>query len=633
MKARILMSMSAVLTATVAFAAQSVFSVFPKAGGDLASATDWGDVPKPTASDHLKIDKGGTYTLGDDLSIASVSLTTTPIVFDFTNGNHTLTLNTMCSGWGNVQSLFQFSHDDNRPAVTLKGGTWKSASANNNFWIVALGNSDNSHFHTFMATNGCVITNVNGFYTSRRMSNTRNTICDGSRVYAKTASLFEVDGTNNVLDIASGGSLTLSTAFYGDTTHADGAWASKLLDDMTDVHGAGSMLKVTGSDGAFVGRYSSGMGMRVRDGGTLDTPSLFIGRCASTSVSSSNWMEVRDGGSLNTGTVQFYGPRNHLLVSNATVVVTNINDTTFTMGAGGVNAWSNTTVVSGAGTVFNVKPGATGDVFGRYGHHNTFVLENGAVWAPKKNMMFCWGSNNVLRITGAGTMFDSSTNATDNTFYTVGIGPSDRNYDSWCSNTWNNVLEILDGAEFRVNRFFVHGFNNTIVVSNATLTAGSYPLNGSGAGYAVWLGRQASSNVTLVIKGTTPKVRSLYSGSLMKPLMLQNASCLRYEIPQQGYAAGYAPIELAYLYPTSANVGSCILQIECAEWAAHGPRNSREIVLFRGVLALSSTTEGVDVAAWLASQNLNLPANVTCFIRDKELVLKRRVSGFEINMR
>lgn len=40
MKTRILMSVLAVLTATAAFAVQSVFSVFPNAGGDLASATD-----------------------------------------------------------------------------------------------------------------------------------------------------------------------------------------------------------------------------------------------------------------------------------------------------------------------------------------------------------------------------------------------------------------------------------------------------------------------------------------------------------------------------------------------------------------------------------------------------------------
>jgi len=238
-----------------------------------------------------------------------------------------------------------------------------------------------------------------------------------------------------------------------------------------------------------------------------------------------------------------------------------------------------------------------------------------------------------LRITGAGTLFDSSTNATDNTYYTVKIGPSDRSYDSWCSNTWNNVLEILDGAEFRVNRFFVHGFNNTIIVSNATLTAGSYPLNGNGEGYSVWLGRQASSNVTLVIKGTTPKVRSLYSGSLMKPLMLQNASCLRYEIPRQGYAAGYAPIELAYLSPIPTSLLGGILQIECAEWAEQGPRDSRELVLFRGVRALTNVSDNRDLDAWLASQNLNLPENVTCFIRDKELVLKRKISGFGIILR
>ena len=625
-----------VQVASAADTPEADFIAFPTANGDLASATDWGDTPFPTESTHVKINQNGTYTLSADLSIGSVYAARNNIVFDFTDGNHTLTLNTMSSVWGGAYSLFQYAKEYSYPSVVFKGGVWKSASDNNKFWFVALGKNDKISTYTITVTDGCVITNVGDFHIIRRLYNTHTLITGGSRLYGKTMTLYEVSGTNNLLEIASGAGVALSDSYYGDEVYSTSAktWGYA-FNDRVDIHDVGSFMKVTNS--TFVGRYSSGLGMRVRDGGLLETGDLLIGRCASPStslgvaVSSNNWMEVLDGGKVVTKSVQFYGPNNRLLVSNASLIVTNTPNTStarstmFTMGAGSTNAYNNTIVVSGADTVLWVRQGADCDVMGRYGHHNTFILENGAKWEPKNTCTFFFSSNNLFRVTGAGTVFDAATTAMDGTYCQLNFGPAERGGDIWATNTCNNVVEILDGAELRANRLFVHGWNNKIVVSNATITAGSREGSTGSSGYSVWLGRQTSSNCVLVLQGTTPKVRALYS-DFPRSVILQSASCIRYEIPREGYAAGYAPIELAFINPASA---SSRLEIECSEWAERGPRNSRELVLFRGDRSLNTS----GTPAWFAGLDLNLPANVTCFIRDKELILKREVPGLHIILR
>lgn len=608
-----------------AFGEQTVFSTFPNAGGDLSSQLDWGDVALPGTSDHVKINQSGTYTLSDNLSIASVSLAAEDVVFDFRDGNHVLTLNAMCEGWGNVKSLFQYHHGGTHPTVLLRGGVWKSASSSYNFLFVPLGLGMANHYkqtHLFVVTDNCAITNVAKFATSCRASNTRTVVKDGGRLYGKSMYLYENAGTNNVLEIGENGVVTLSSAFYSDD-----AAASYRVNDVVDIHGAGASLVVKSSgSGAYVGRKSSGMGMYVRDGGTLNTPYLYVAGYQDYAGSSNNWVEVRDGGVLTAKKIRFYGSGNTLLVSDATCRVTDDASDMFSMGV--AEAHGNAVRISGTSSMFSVKPSYNNDVFGRYGHHNEFVLSDGATWAPKAaTMMMFYGSNNTFRVSGAGTLFDNSTNATDATYYATKIGPADLDSDALLPNSRDNVIEIMDGAEFRVNWLFVHGFNNKIVVSNATLTAGSYPADGVEA-YSVWLGRKNSSNVTLVVQGTTPKIRSLHSGDASRPLRLQNASCLRYEIPREGYAPGYAPIELAHIDVVSSNSR---LEISCDNWAARRDRDGREIVLFRGTATLSSKGNAED---WFAAQNLNLPQNVTCFMRGKELILSRKVvNGTCISLR
>ena len=610
-------------TCEVAAAEQSVYSVFPSSEGDLASQTDWGEVALPGVSDHVKVDQSGTYTLGADLSIASVTVASAEdVVFDFRNGNYVLTLNSMCEGWGNAKSLFHYHHLGTNPTVTFRGGIWKSASNSYNFLFVPLGLGTANHYKQrplFVVTNSCVISNVSLFCTSRRASNARTFVVDGGRLYGKKMTLYDVAGTNNVLEIGENGAVTLSSAFYCDGEGSSGA--SYLLNDRVDVHGADARLVVKRSgDGVFVGRMSSGLGMLVRDGGTLDTPHLFMGSSEASPASSNNWIEVRDGGTITTGDIKFNGPGDRFLVSNAVCIVTNKN---FTMGASAASG--NEVRISGESSTFSLRPDYNADVFGRYGHHNTFVLENGATWSPQTTpVMFFYGSNNVFRICGTGTVFDNASTATDGTKFSTKVGPADLDSNALLPYSRDNVIEILDGAEFRANWFFVHGQGTRVVVSNATLTAGSYPVDG-GEAYSVWLGRSTSSGVTLVIQGSTPKVRSLHGEAVSQPLRLQNASRLRYEIPREGYADGYAPVELAYIDVVSTTSS---LEISCDEWAARQDRDNRELVLFRGIRTLLNSDT---LRNWFASQNLALPENVTCFVRDNELVLRRKVlSGLRI---
>ena len=69
-------------------------SVFPNAGGDLASETDWGG-PVPGASDVVTLDKSGTYTLSEDISIALLNLNA---ACTLNLGDHVLNIqNTSCS--------------------------------------------------------------------------------------------------------------------------------------------------------------------------------------------------------------------------------------------------------------------------------------------------------------------------------------------------------------------------------------------------------------------------------------------------------------------------------------------------------------------------------------------------------
>ena len=256
--------------------------------------------------------------------------------------------------------------------------------------------------------------------------------------------------------------------------------------------------------------------------------------------------------------------------------------------------------------------------------NNWVEISDGAV--VRARSLLVRSSGNRIRLAAAS--FDSSYGST-NSYWETDIGQGD-NGASVLSNCVGNVLEIVDGATFRADRFFVHGFGNTVVVSNATLMAGSYERGGA-EGYSVWLGRQTSSGNALVLRGRTPKVCPRYEGWAW-PLMLQSRSVLRYEIPPEGYPDGFVPMVLNGIYAVSYSSDSSTwtqqkehVEIECSEWAARPVDEATELVLARSLTSAARN--------WIEAHDFGLPTNVICFVRGGDLVLRRAPRGGEQRLR
>ena len=253
------------------------------------------------------------------------------------------------------------------------------------------------------------------------------------------------------------------------------------------------------------------------------------------------------------------------------------------------------------------------------------------VWQQEDRAARTWtkglsvlGAGNRVRV--AGGELDCSFGST-NGWQTAYVGPAeDHAGQAACR---GNVIEIADGATFKADRFFVHGVGNRIVVSNATLEVGSYEEGGKG-GYALWLGRQVSTNNALVLRGRTPRVCARHPG-FGKALMLGGSSILRYEIPPEGYPEGFVPMALNGIYPIGFRHSKDWtpaqehMEIACAEWAARAGDEATELVLARHIAG--------DARRWIEAQDFGLPGNVLCFVRGGDLILRRAPQGGEQRLR
>jgi hypothetical protein len=157
--------------------------------------------------------------------------------------------------------------------------------------------------------------------------------------------------------------------------------------------------------------------------------------------------------------------------------------------------------------------------------------------------------------------------------------------------------------------FFVHGINNEVIVSNATLKI-------DGTGYGIWLGRGAnSSGNKLIIQGTTPSIT-------LKEYKSANGSSIRFDIPADGYADGYVPVTAKLSLSTSTEK----FKIDCDAWAEN-PNAVRKLVLMRTTTDITS-----DQASWVLAQNSDLPDTVRLKVTKREVILQKR-TGFVLSFR
>ncbi len=584
---------------------------FPTAGGDIASngADGWNGT-KPGSGQEAKFTQAGTYTASGDVTFGSVNFATSGLVFDLRSGNRTVTLDGATPVVGPTAA---------NATTHLKGGAWTATSKIERKSLGA-GNA-------LMLTDGATITDSDKFSPAFNSQNALIVLSGNSEIHANTIYLHEYGNTNTVLDVGTGSKVYSTGVFHVSASQNSGY--EKPGYHRIDVHDAGSLLQVGGD--LDVGQRSSHNVVRIRDWANLKvTGSVSMGsgwvvsgnhaveilNMATATVSrvalirqdnrltvsnavltateifigdssrnqGGNIVEVLDGAKATAGTTTFRTCGNSLLISNAT----------YTIGASislgnAATVTGNVIKVAGPTAVFTYA----GNVFDK-GWNNTFELADGAAWrlgGANMQAMMNGGSNNVLRVTCGAVLDNTSDPAGDSNFWL--------NYEN---QTWeNNTLEVLDGATARFERLFVHGVGTKIVVSNATLQASAT------GGYGIWLGRSGSGQ-KLIVRGATPRV-------MLNEYKSANGSTLRFEIPAEGYAAGYVPVTARVLNP--ANTATEKFEIDCAAWAAN-PRAEPRLVLMSCTNAISSAN-----AAWIVAQNQGLPENVRLRVIGGEVAISK----------
>jgi hypothetical protein len=558
--------------------------------GDLASAATWIDSELPAATDEVFI-KGpwdSVFTLSEDMSVGSIQLDTGNLTFDFREGNHTLTLTTPISPHGS-ETLFRYTQfDKNKNWTKLLGGIWECG--NKNFDIVNLGFGGP---YSFYLDNGCQLLNVKNSFLFRRISNSRVYVAGGSVITGNELN-FGGDhvGTNDIISVSGGSKVNLIKNFVGQSSSED--FCSNLL----EVKDEGSKLSC---DFLYLGHNGyGGFGVRVDNKGEVN---------ANYPVFCTNakncFIEVLDGAVFKTGCFDWYGSGCYTFVSDATL---NVQWARFSLGGSnsGVIGSGNRLTLMGENAVF-LNPMWGSDFLGSVSHDNVFELLDGVKVSPGKSMRLATSTNNIVRLSGAGTKFSLAGHNASDPRYLFEFG--------W-TNAVGNTLEILNGARFEANGVWTYGERSKIVVSNATIAVGGYTVNNEGD-YGFWLGKGAkAAGCSLVLKGMTPKLEFIApnpDAELIHRMILTSGSVIRYEIPEQGYAPGYIPAELYGIHAPNGR-----LEIECSQWAAVNGLPPTELVLLRGA-------KNDELETFVATIE-SLPENVKCFVRGNDIVLRRRGS-------
>ena len=480
---------------------------FPNAGGNLASASEWGGT-LPGGADKVTVDKGGNYTLSDDVTFNSFNVMVGGCYFDLGNSR----LNVSKKGDG---ALYCKPNGGGR--TVFSGGKIEFSNQGNCYPYVA---PDSAGVVVF--ANGCVITNANYFYAIRSASNGRVEITGGTTVCAtnRFAVLHGV-GKNNVVEITDGAKVFVKGYAYSEL----GGTADEIGENELRISGAGALFSKDSDNDFYLGYQTTGNKLVVLDGG----------KC---SLSGKGGLKIRSS-------------HNEVVISNATFESSNA----FCLADGSDSSHNIFRVVGENITKDHVLLPALGSWMVS-GHHNMISFEDGAKWKKgSANSFFTNTQHSVFVVKGTGTQFGD----TGHNFY---LGSSDGKLMSVCA---DNSVEVLDGAVFNAKRFMLMGVRNALVVSNATLNIAKK--NDDVAlriGYK--LGDLDPDNCVLCLKGENPKI-NVDVGVSTNACWVQNNSTVRFEIPQEGYARNHVPLSLGGKFQFESG---CRLEIDCEKFARAG---------------------------------------------------------------
>lgn len=480
---------------------------FPNAGGNLASASEWGGT-LPGGADKVTVDKGGNYTLSDDVTFNSFNVMVGGCYFDLGNSR----LNVGKKGDG---ALYCKPNGGGR--TVFSGGKIEFLNHGRCYPYVA---PDSAGVVVF--TDGCVITNADYFYATRSTSNGRVEITDGTMIYVTNRfAVLQGDGANNVVEITDGAKVFVKGYAYSEL----GGTADEIGENELRISGAGALFSKDSDNDFYLGYQTTGNKLVVLDGG----------KC---SLSGKGGLKIRSS-------------HNEVVISNATFESSNA----FCLADGSDSSHNIFRVVGKNITKDHVLLPALGSWMVS-GHHNMISFEDGAKWKKgSANSFFTNTQHSVFVVKGTGTQFGD----TGHNFY---LGSSDGKLMSVCA---DNSVEVLDGAVFNAKRFMLMGVRNALVVSNATLNIAEK--NDDVAlriGYK-W-GDLVPDDCVLCLKGENPKI-NVDVGVSTNACWVQNNSTVRFEIPEEGYARNHVPLSLGGKFQFESG---CRFEIDCEKFARAG---------------------------------------------------------------
>lgn len=197
-------------------------------------------------------------------------------------------------------------------------------------------------------------------------------------------------------------------------------------------------------------------------------------------------------------------------------------------------------------------------------------------------------SGNTILASGTNATLGANSTLTIDQIYIGHMNPSDRTkFNS------GNTIQALDGATFQADNVTLYGSGNGIVVSNALAD-----LKGANGMQCSAL----STNCYVRLQGSTPRFRmSAQTGS--GNFALANSFKFIYDLPPEGYAAGFVPVQIQRWGTTDGMtelVFNGIAEMQTSMRARNVRKASYTVLNFRG--GVSGTG-----AALLAKWNAALP--------------------------
>lgn len=578
-------AVSLILAAAVVRPAGGV--VFPKVGGDISSADDWGSsMPGNLSTAYIDFTKSGTYYAGGDVGCRLLRLHADlnapyAVVLDASAENPTVTFNQQA---GDASILLMTR---NGGSMTFKGGVWDAGGGAAATLRAGVVGNANGAGRRVTLSGGAEMKNLSNVFAAGNSGSTYDSdnlllVTDGAvlsttnfygwSVYANNAVV-----TNNAVVVSDGGRLNVHTTFATDSKQASVTTDGDCRGNTVTVAAGGALIqRQDAAATAMIGNRSGGACLCVTGANARATLSQI--RMGYETTSAGNTLRVADGGALDATDLYVgrFGSGNTLSVSNGTVSLNGLltmgyaNDATKNTSAG------NTIHIAGpdarltfAAPVLNNGEGFDffPNAIDKAAPGNEVIVSDGATLTyPFAIRLFRRAHDNTFRVTRRATFGQAGTDAAT-LFGIGGLHPASS----------NNTVYVEDGGALAADYLYVTCVSNALVVSNGTVTCAAADASGNACvvGFRTTGGEPSTvRGNALVLRGRTPRV------SAAGTLLMRYYARLEFDVPPEGYAAGHVPVTAKSLDLKTGGV----LTANLDGYFEHGPTATYTLV---------ETTDGV----------------------------------------